>query len=230
MGFALDVLAFSARREAACKKFTKGSDMSIKLTKFAMTLMMSMIYFSAGAQMTISGTPPLTATVGEQYNFVPVVHDANDKELQFNYVNRPAWSGDYRGSGAIIGTPTQAGVYVNIQIQAWDGEHFATTAPFTITVLAAGDVPIASAGSASVSWEKPTQNTDGTPLTNLAGYIVRYGTDIAELSSSVTVTSPNTTSLEIGSLSPGNWYFAVAAISAMNVESELSNIASKTIP
>ena len=206
--------------------------MRIKLMKSAMTLMMSMAYLSAGAQMTISGTPPSTATVGEQYDFVPVVHDANDKELQFNYVNRPAWSGDYRGSGAIIGTPTQAGVYANIQIQAWDGEHFATTAPFTITVLAAGaEAPRAStAGSATVSWEKPTQNTDGTPLTNLAGYIVRYGTDIAELSSSVAVTSPNTTALEIGSLSPGNWYFGVAAINALNVESELSRIVNKTIP
>jgi hypothetical protein len=210
--------------------FTKGSHMSIKSTKFAMTLMMSMAYLSAGAQMTISGTPPSTATVGEQYDFVPVVHDANDKELQFNYVNRPAWSGDYRGSGAIIGTPTQAGVYVNIQIQAWDGEHFATTAPFTISVLAAEDAPIASAGSAAVSWEKPTQNTDGTPLTDLAGYIVRYGTDSAELSSSVTVTSPNTTALEISSLSPGDWYFAVAAVNAMNVESELSRIVNQMIP
>jgi hypothetical protein len=208
--------------------------MSIKLTKFAMTLMTSMACLSAGAQMTISGTPPSTATVGEQYNFAPVVYDANGKELQFDYVNRPAWSGAYRGSGAIIGTPTQAGVYANIQIQAWDGEHFATTAPFTITVLAAGAgptaPPTAAAGSATVSWEKPTQNTNGTPLTDLAGYIVRYGTDIAELSSSVMVTSPNTTTLEIGSLSPGNWHFAVTAINAMNVESELSTIVNQTIP
>ena len=60
------------------------------------TLLLSMIHFSATAQMTITGTPPATATVGKEYYFVPVVENANQKELQFNYVNRPAWSDGYQ--------------------------------------------------------------------------------------------------------------------------------------
>src|SRR5271155_4341141 len=93
------------------------------------TVLMSMIYFSAAAQMTISGTPPATATVGEEYHFVPEVKNADESQLQFSYLDKPAWSKHYRSSGAIIGTPTHAGVYPDIQIQAWDGEHFAETAP-----------------------------------------------------------------------------------------------------
>ena len=124
-----------------------------KLARFAsLTVLLSMTCFSAMAQMTISGTPPATATVGKEYYFVPVVHNANQAQLQFNYVSRPSWSSDYRGSGAIIGTPTAPGVYSNIQIQAWDGEHFAETAPFTITVVGGGTTP-------------PAVKISGTPAT-----------------------------------------------------------------
>ena len=103
----------------------------------------SLVVFSAfhsaqAAAMTLSGTPPTTATVGKYYEFVPVASNANTKSLQFAYVNRPAWSGSYRGSGAVMGKPTAPGVYSNIVIQAWDGVHFATLPPFTITVKAAG--------------------------------------------------------------------------------------------
>ena len=39
-------------------------------------------------------------------------------------------------------TPMAPGVYPDIQIQAWDGEHFAVTAPFTITVLGVGTMAV----------------------------------------------------------------------------------------
>src|ERR1700735_3941706 len=103
----------------------------------SMTAALSMTCFSAIAQMTISGTFPATATVGKKYDFVPVAHNANVATLEFSYINLPSWSKHYRSSGAIIGTPTEPGVYSKIQIQAWDGVHFAETAPFTITVRAA---------------------------------------------------------------------------------------------
>ena len=194
-------------------------------------LLLSMMYVSALAQMTISGTPPATATVGEEYYFVPVVENADWKELQFNYVDRPPWSNGYRGSGAIIGTPTAPGVYPNIQIQAWDGEHFAVTAPFTITVLAAGTTaPSPSTAAATLSWSKPTQNADGTPLTNLAGYVVRYGTNVEALTEQIPVSSPNTTQLEIDNLSRGHWYFEVAAVNTADTESEFSSAVGDEIP
>jgi hypothetical protein len=198
----------------------------------ASTLLLSMCCFSAGAQMIISGTPPATATVGDPYSFVPVVENANQKELQFSYADLPSWSGSYRGSGAIIGTPTTPGVYSNIQIKAWDGVHFAETEPFTITVLGTGTSapPPGGSATASLSWAKPTQNADGTPLKDLTGYIVRYGTSPSALTEEVPVSSPNSTSLEIEHLSPGNWFFAVAAVNSANTEGEFSFATSAAIP
>jgi hypothetical protein len=197
----------------------------------AAALLLSMICFSAGAQMTISGTPPATATVGEEYSFTPVVENANERELQFAYLGLPSWSGNYRGSGSIIGTPTAPGIYPDIQIQAWDGQHFAVTAPFTITVLGAGATAVPSgAVGTTVSWSKPTQNVDGTPLTDLSGYIVRYGTGPGALTGQILVSSPSSTSVEIDNLLPGNWYFKVAAVTSANMESQFSAVISEAIP
>ena len=84
-------------------------------------------------------------------------------------------------------------------------------------------------GIASVSWSKPTQNTDGSPLTDLAGFIVRYGTDAAALSSLISVISPSATGAQIENLDPGNWYFEVAAITTANVVGLFSTTVSETI-
>ena len=81
-----------------------------------------------------------------------------------------------------------------------------------------------------MSWTKPTQNTDGSPLTDLAGFIVRYGTDAAALSSLISVISPSATGAQIENLEPGNWYFEVAAITTANVVGLYSTIVSETIP
>jgi hypothetical protein len=196
-----------------------------------MATLMSMACLSAEAQITIAGTPPATATVGREYSFTPVVRDANGNAVEFNYVGRPPWSPFDRHTGSIIGTPTSPGTYPNIQIQAWDGQHFAVTAPFTITVLPAGAAPPAeNAASATVSWAKPSLNTDGSPLTNLAGYVVRYGTTATALDTQVQVTSPNVTSLEINHLAPGNWYFEVAAVTAAEIQGRFSPVITDAVP
>ena len=84
--------------------------------------------------------------------------------------------------------------------------------------------------SAALSWSKPTQNADGTPLTNLAGYIVRYGTNVEALTEQIPVLSPNTTHLDIDNLPPGNWYFEVAAVNTADTESAFSSAASEVFP
>jgi len=85
-------------------------------------------------------------------------------------------------------------------------------------------------GSATVSWSAPTQNTDGSALTNLAGFHIYYGTSATNLSQSVQIANPGLTIYALGNLAPATWYFAVNAYTAAGAESALSNIASKTIP
>jgi hypothetical protein len=86
-----------------------------------------------------------------------------------------------------------------------------------------------STGTATLSWSQPVDNTNGTPLTNLAGYVVRYGTSTSALNTQISVTSASTTSLEISNLSPAVWYFEVAAVNAQNLMSQFSAPVSHTI-
>lgn len=86
-----------------------------------------------------------------------------------------------------------------------------------------------ASGAANVKWDAPTQNTDGTSLTNLAGYRLLYGQSASALSQIVQINDPKATSYTIGSLAPALWYFSVKAFNAVNAESALSNTASKQV-
>ena len=46
----------------------------------------------------------------------------------------------------------------------------------------------------SINWVPPTQNVDGTPLTDLAGYTVYYGTESAQYPTDFVVDNPTQTS------------------------------------
>lgn len=83
--------------------------------------------------------------------------------------------------------------------------------------------------SAALSWTPPTQNTDGTSLTNLAGYSVHWGTSATSLVQSTQITNPGTTEYNVTNLTPGTWFFGVRAINSTGGISALSNIASKVI-
>lgn len=87
----------------------------------------------------------------------------------------------------------------------------------------------AYAGEATLRWTAPTQNTDGSPLTNLAGYRIYYGTSSTQLTQTIQLANAGLTTYVVRDLAPGTWYFAVAAYNSAGVESALSNIASKVV-
>jgi hypothetical protein len=85
------------------------------------------------------------------------------------------------------------------------------------------------AGSATLSWDPPTTNEDGTPLTDLAGYKIYYGTSSGNYSQSVDV--GKVTTYTAGNLTEGvTYYFAATAYDISANESKYSNEVSKTIP
>lgn len=84
------------------------------------------------------------------------------------------------------------------------------------------------AGSATLRWTSPTQNTDGTSLTNLAGYRISYGTSATALAQTIQVPSPGASGYTVTNLAPGTWYFAVRAYTSTN-ESVSSNVGSKVV-
>ena len=80
-----------------------------------------------------------------------------------------------------------------------------------------------------MSWSAPTANTDGSALTDLAGYRVYYGTSPGTLSLSVDVPSAGAVAYLVQGLQTGTWYFAVAAYTNTGLESTHSSVVSKTI-
>ncbi len=87
----------------------------------------------------------------------------------------------------------------------------------------------AHAGTALLTWQAPTTNVDGTPLTDLAGYRVYYGTSSGAYTSTVDV--GNTTSFQAQNLTEGvTYYFAVTDYTTNLSESGFSGEVSKTIP
>jgi hypothetical protein len=84
-------------------------------------------------------------------------------------------------------------------------------------------------GTATVSWEAPTTNTNGTPLMDLAGYRIYYGSSPQNLGRSVQIKTIGLQTYVIEDLEPGTWYFAVMAVAANGTESTLSDVVAKTI-
>jgi hypothetical protein len=178
--------------------------------------------------LQISGTPATTAMAGEFYSFTPTVVATAGSSLTYTVAGKPSWAQFSAATGTLSGTPAAANVATdrNIVVRVSDGTKSAALIPFSILVEAAVTT---APGSASLTWSKPAQNTNGSPLTDLAGFIVRYGTNAAALSSQISVGSPGTTSVQIDNLNPGTWYFEVAAVTAANVIGQFSVVVSKAI-
>jgi hypothetical protein len=84
------------------------------------------------------------------------------------------------------------------------------------------------ASSAILYWDAPTNNEDGTPLTDLDGYWLYYGTSSGYYSNKVNV--GNVATYQLGNLAEGHtYYFAVTAYDTSGNESTSSYEVSKTI-
>lgn len=176
---------------------------------------------------TIAGSPPASVLVGGAYSFVPTASDPDGDALTFSVAGQPSWAGFDPASGALTGTPDAArvGTYGSITITVSDGAADATLGPFSIEV-----VPSAS-GTATLTWTPPTQNIDGSPLTDLAGYIVYWGTSSGSYSNSIRLSNPGLTSYVVDNLLNGTtYYFVTTAYNDVGLESSFSNEASKAIP
>jgi hypothetical protein len=173
---------------------------------------------------TLSGSPPSGVLAGQLYDFRPSASDPDNDTLSFTITNKPAWASFSTSSGRLWGTPAaaDAGAYDGIRITVSDG---AASASLTFGIL----VEAAGGGSATLSWARPTRNEDGSPLVNLRGYRVYYGTSPAALSTRVEIPNADVTTAAVEDLAPAIWYFGVKAYTTEGVESDLSNIASKQI-
>jgi len=172
---------------------------------------------------TISGSPSATIAINAAYSFTPTVNDADGDSVTITVSNLPSWASFDQATGRISGTPGagDVGTYSSIRITVSDGTA-SRTLTFSINVVSIGT------GSALLSWTPPTQNTDGSPLTDLDGYKIYWGSAPGSYSNSTTV-GAGLTSYMVEGLTPGTWYFAATAVNSTAIESTFSNVASKTI-
>ena len=148
----------------------------------------------------------------------------------------------------IFTAETTTGVETVTPVLSWD------TQPAANTCIASGDwignkgafgietlPPITSSATynlscewfdqaATLSWTAPTQNTDGTALTDLAGFKIKYGLSAGgPYPNEVDISDPLVTVHVISPLGVGVWFFVSTAYNAIGVESDNSNEAQKVI-
>jgi len=185
----------------------------------------SIVVSAAVTAPTISGTPAKSVIAGQAYNFNPTTTTPAGTTLSFSIANKPAWTTFSASAGTLAGTPTAAnvGTYSNIRISASDGIAKVSLPAFAVTVTEVGTK------AATLSWSAPTVNTDGSALSNLAGYRIYYGRSKTELTESITVKSVGITTYVISNLSSGTYYFAIRAYTTAGAESKLSDVVSRTV-
>lgn len=79
--------------------------------------------------------------------------------------------------------------------------------------------PPVPTNSLLMSWTPPTTNSDGSALTNLAGYFVRCGRTATAPVIPIMITVPAATSWRVTNLASGTWHCAVWAFNNEGVES-----------
>jgi hypothetical protein len=77
--------------------------------------------------------------------------------------------------------------------------------------------------NAPVTWTAPITNTDGTALTNLAGFRLYWGTTAGTYTTSRDIGNVKATTLNVLGIFSGNWFMAVTAYDTTGNESGYSN-------
>jgi hypothetical protein len=133
-------------------------------------------------------------------------------------------SGDWSGNKITTGSET-------INVSTIDNQ-------FTLACTGAGGavndtvnvaVVLNNNGTALLSWTPPTENTDGSQLSDLAGYKIRYGTSPGSYSDTITINNPGLTSYLVEDLASADWYFVMTSFNTTGTESSYSTEVSKTV-
>ncbi len=76
----------------------------------------------------------------------------------------------------------------------------------------------------SLAWDAPTTNADGTPLTDLAGFKIYYGTTPGVYGTPKDVPGATVTTYDLTGLTPGTtYYIAATAYDTSGIESVRSS-------
>jgi hypothetical protein len=177
-----------------------------------------------GLQVTImSPDAPAIDTTDDQMSLAGIA----ESEVGVSSVS---WNSDKGAGGSASGTESWAIEAIPLAL-----------GPNTITVTAtnsAGETRTDTivvrresegTGSVTLSWQPPTERTDGSPLGDLAGYRISYGRMSGIYDYEIDVSSPGIVTYVVENLVPGDWYFILTAYDTSGLESPPSNEAQFTV-
>jgi hypothetical protein len=173
----------------------------------------------------ISGAPPNAVKAGDNYSFTPSAWDPDGDALTFSIDNKPNWATFDSSTGRLSGQPLlgDIGTYRAISISVSDGK--AATALPTFSV----EVAQTALGSMTLSWTPPTENEDGSVLTDLAGYFIYYGESPGSYPNRVRIDNPSISTYVVENLLPRTYYIVATSFNASGIESRYSAEAIKTV-
>ena len=125
------------------------------------------------------------------------------------------WSGPQPLSGTFVAGPLDQTTSFELSCDGPTGTGIALT---TVQVL-----------DKFLRWQAPTQNVDGSPLVDLAGYRVYWGQGSRAYTDSHTINDAAVTEWEV-TAPPNTYYFALTAFDGDGNESGYSNEVQKIIP
>lgn len=174
---------------------------------------------------TISGRAPSAVRYGNRYQFTPNASDPDGDPLTFDVRNLPVWATFDKSTGKISGQPTMAdlGVYSDILVSVSDGVASTSLPKFSVAVNQS------SSGSITLSWVPPTENVDGSPLTDLAGYVIYYGKSSGIYDQYIQIDNPSVSVFVVDNLDSTTYYFSATAFNSSGVESPFSGEITQTV-
>lgn len=104
------------------------------------------------------------------------------------------------------------------------GHDTATAQAYT----GAGGGSVPSSTLATLGWDRPTTNANGTSAGAMSGFRIYYGQVTNRYTHSVYIADGTATRATVTVPSAGRWYFAVAAVNAYGYESPLGHEVSKS--
>ncbi len=175
--------------------------------------------------IVVTVTAPPTPTVSLSASPTSVTENGSST-LSWNTTNADTCtaSGDWTGNKTVSGSESIPSISANSTFTlVCSGAGGSGSDAVSVTVVTVNN------GTALLSWLPPTQNTDDSPLTDLAGFRIYYGTSSGNYSNTITLDNIGLTSYLVEDLAPATWYFTMTAFNSSGVESQYSVEGSKHI-